>query len=93
MICFDPSVNCETISCLLVRKDVLLKVLNENDLEIIWTSVGEKLIIGGDYGNDDWDGRLNISDFAYFDSGTLKVHLIMKKKNETYKARPIHLFS
>jgi len=72
MICFDPSATTPSISCLLVRKPDFLKVLAENDLEIIWTSVGEKLVIGGHFNRNDWVGRLNISDVVYFDSGVLK---------------------
>ncbi len=72
MICFDPSATTPSIRCLLVRKPDLLKVLAENDLEIIWTSVGEKLVIGGHFNRTDWVGRLNISDVVYFESGTLK---------------------
>lgn len=72
IVCFDPSAVTPTLSCLLVRKNDLLKVLAENDLEIIWTSVGEKLIIGGHFNRSDWVGRLNISDVIYFESGILK---------------------
>lgn len=72
MICFDPSASTSTIRCLLVRKSDLVKVLAENDLDIIWTSVGEKLIIGGRFNREEWVGRLNISDVVYFESGTLK---------------------
>lgn len=71
MICFDPSASTPTLRCLLVRKSDLVKVLAENDLEIIWTSVGEKLIIGGHFNPAEWVGRLNISDVVYFGSGTL----------------------
>lgn len=72
VICFDPSATTSTLSCLLVRKNDLLKVLADNDLEIIWSSVGEKLIIGGSYSRDEWSGRLNISDFIYFKDGKLE---------------------
>ncbi len=72
VVCFDPSVTTSTLSCLLVRKNDLLKVLAENDLEIIWTSIGEKLIIGGHFNRKEWVGRLNISDVVYSDSGNLK---------------------
>lgn len=71
VICFDPSANSRTLSCLLVKKSDLLKVLVENDLEIIWTSIGEKLIIGGHFNRDEWVGRLNISDVIYFEAGNL----------------------
>lgn len=72
MICFDPSATTPTLRSLLVRKTDFLKVLEENDLEIIWTSVGEKLIIGGNFNKNDYAGRLNISDVIYFEAGILK---------------------
>lgn len=72
VICFDPSASASTVSCLLIRKSDLLKALAENNLEIIWTTVGEKLIIGGHHNRDEWAGRLNISDVIYFDEGNLK---------------------
>jgi len=70
LICFDPCASMSSVSCLVVKKSNLMKVLLENDLEIIWTSVGEKLIIGGH--SSAWVGRLNISDVVYFESGELK---------------------
>lgn len=72
MICFDPSATTPTLRCLLVRKSDLLKVLTENDLEIIWTSIGEKQIIGGHFNRNDYVGRLNISDVIYYDAGNLR---------------------
>lgn len=72
VICFDPCTNNPTISCLLVRKLDLLKKLHENDLEIIWTCVGDKLILGGYHEREDYVGRLNISNFIYLDSGIFK---------------------
>ncbi len=72
MICFDPSATYNSPSCLLVRKLDLLKVLAENDLEIIWTSMGEKTVIGGNFQGNDYVGRMNISDVIYFESETLK---------------------
>lgn len=72
VICFDPSAKTSASSSLLVRKNDLLKVLTENDLEIIWTSVGEKQIIGGSYNRDEWIGRLNVSNFIYFKDGKLE---------------------
>ena len=71
MICFDPSAATPSIRCLLVRKHDFLKVLADNDLEVIWTVVGEKLVIGGHF-KLPWVGRLDISDVVYFESGTLK---------------------
>lgn len=72
MICFDPSATNDTLSCLLIRKLDLLKVLAENDLEIIWTSIGEKMVSGGNFSKKDYVGRMNISDVLYFKDNILK---------------------
>jgi hypothetical protein len=49
IVCFDPSVKQERSSCLLVRKDSLLQFLEENNLRIFWTCLGEKQIYGDFY--------------------------------------------
>lgn len=72
MICFDPCATQPTHSCLVVRKNELMKKLEENDLNIFWTVLGEKLIIGGDHRNrDEWIGRLNISGVVHYDKDKL----------------------
>lgn len=72
VICFDPCAIYPTHSCLLVRKMDLLKKLEENDLDIFWTVLGEKRIIGGHFNREKYVGRLNISGILHFDSGELK---------------------
>lgn len=62
MICFDPCTTHPTHSCLLVRKSDLMTKLEENSLNIFWTVLGEKLIIGERHSSSDKTGRrLNIS--------------------------------
>lgn len=46
LICFDPSVYNDTISCLLIKKGEFLDFLQKNKLKIIWTFLGEKRILG-----------------------------------------------
>ena len=72
IVCFDPCAIHPTHSCLLVRKDDLMQKLEENDLNIFWTVLGEKLIMGGDFSQTDYEGRLNISGVINFDKGQLK---------------------
>lgn len=72
MICFDPSSIYPTHSCLLVRKNDFLKKLEENDLNIFWTILGEKLILGEHFNKSDHVGRLNISGIIHFDKKQLK---------------------
>ena len=73
MICFDPCTKYPTHSCLVVRKHDLLQKLEENALNIFWTVLGEKMIIGGNMSRKDYEGRLNISGIVSFDKdGQLK---------------------
>ncbi len=46
IFCFDPSVNREIGSSLLVRKDAFQKFLNENNLKIFWICLGGKCLLG-----------------------------------------------
>jgi len=45
-IAFDPSVHEEGPGCMLIRKDSLLKYLNENGYGIIWVIIGAKRMLG-----------------------------------------------
>lgn len=76
LICFDPSPKYPTHSCLLVRKNDLLQKLEENDLCIFWTVLGEKLIIGGDHHRTEYDGRLDISGVVSFDKNQQLTHIL-----------------
>ncbi len=58
--CFAPNVYYNSKSYLLVRKHSFLKFLNENNLKIVWTVLGEKQIIGGRSFGTDYLGRLEI---------------------------------
>ncbi len=49
VICFDPSVSFDCKSFLLVRKNEFIKYLEENNLKVAWTMIGEKQIIGGSF--------------------------------------------
>ena len=71
IICVDPSVDGKGNSSLLVRKEDLLNALNENNLDIFWTVLGEKNI---HQKNDDEyiEGQV-ISGIAYFDKNKRKL--------------------
>jgi hypothetical protein len=45
VVCIDPSGREEGLPCLLVRKDKLISALEKENLDLIWTIIGEKLII------------------------------------------------
>jgi len=63
LICYNPSVEYNTKQYLLIRKEPLQKFLQENDLEIFWTLLGEKQILGGDL--EYFHGRLDFSGVCY----------------------------
>lgn len=46
LVAFDPSVSFHSLSCLVIRKDTLVKYLQDNKLAIFWTVLGEKQILG-----------------------------------------------
>jgi len=58
LIAFDPSVRTTGPGALLINKDALIKFLNDNNLDILWTIIGEKNIVG-EYKH--FVGRLEIS--------------------------------
>lgn len=44
---FDPSIGASGPGALLMNRDALLGLLNDNDYDVLWTILGEKTIIGG----------------------------------------------
>jgi hypothetical protein len=69
--CFAPNVYYDSKSYLLVKKDPFLKFLQENNLNIIWTVLGEKQIIGGHTFGGNYYGRLEISGAYYFENNLI----------------------
>lgn len=72
-VCIDPSVSNKSQPYLLIKKELFLKFLQENDLEIFWTVAGEKNIIGaenGDYVNfrEDFKGWLVMKELYWFEN-------------------------
>jgi hypothetical protein len=61
LIAFDPSARASGPGALLINKDALLRFLNENGYDILWTILGEKRIIGGRMSQSEWKGRLEIN--------------------------------
>ena len=64
IVCFEASVYNESHQCLLIQKDKLLKFLDDNDLTIFWTMVGEKRFISSTF-----LGFMNIGGFSYLEDG------------------------
>ena len=60
LVCFDPCVYERGPSCLLVRKDYLLKVMKETGLSLVWIIQGEKQVLNGSsIPNLNFDHRLS----------------------------------
>lgn len=61
LIAFDPSVRSPGPGAFLMRRESLIEFLNANDLQIIWTLLGEKEWISGAMTQRTYKGRLEIS--------------------------------
>jgi hypothetical protein len=72
VVCFDPSVNQNTPSCLLIRKEALLKFLDENNLKIFWTCLGEKRIYGDSANQIKFSEWLELSGVFTFSSNKVE---------------------
>ena len=80
MICFDPSVNYNSIPGLLIRKEQLQQWLEKEDLSIIWRVSGNKIFLAGGFGHQDYPGRLNLSGIFTLDNGAIEGKLNFEKE-------------
>jgi len=72
LICFDPSIYNDANPYLLLRKDKLEKFLEENNLTLCWTIIGEKQVIFPSFNrNNDFIGVLQISGYISLDGDGL----------------------
>ncbi|MGA7953739.1 MAG: hypothetical protein WCA07_09495, partial [Gloeobacterales cyanobacterium] len=78
IVCFAPSVYDNSNSYLLIKKESFLRFLNENNLKILWTILGEKNIIGGRSTVDEYVGRLEVSGAYYLENNKLEGQLKLK---------------
>lgn len=67
-ICFAANVKNNSKPFLLIKKKPFLEYLEENGLDIFWTILGEKQIIGGMSTRTDYVGRLDISGTYYLEN-------------------------
>ncbi|KQX00869.1 AVAST type 2 anti-phage system protein Avs2 [Flavobacterium sp. Root420] len=65
LICFDTSANNNSTANFLIRKEPFLKYLEENNLKIAWTILGEKEVIGGSTFRKKYLGMLEFSGAYY----------------------------
>ncbi len=90
IVCFEASVYNESHQCLLVKKEELLKFLDENDLTLVWTIIGEKQIITHRHSYEDFIGLLQISGIVNMDENNqfntkLNIKLMDSDRKESYK--------
>ncbi|MBE9215044.1 ATP-binding protein [Plectonema cf. radiosum LEGE 06105] len=69
IVTFNPSVEEAGPSACVISKEKLNRFLAENQLEIIWTVLGERMLIGGSNQKD--HGRLELSGVYYLNQGAL----------------------
>jgi len=81
LIAFDPSVLEGGPSSLLIRKDEFIKFLNDNDLDIVFTILGEKNISGSSMLSSQNYGRMEISG-AYNINNELEIEGKYNMKNK-----------
>ncbi|WP_460883057.1 hypothetical protein, partial [Pseudaeromonas pectinilytica] len=78
MISYQELVRTFPKAHLLIKKEPFLKMLGENELDIVWTLLGEKGVIGGSLGSNHHYGRREFSGTFYFDndklSGTTRIY-------------------
>jgi len=61
LVAFDPSVREPGPGVLLIRRDVFLEFLEEHGYSVMWTLLGQRRLIGGSIGPDNWKGDIVIS--------------------------------
>jgi hypothetical protein len=72
LIALDPSVRSLSPGALLMRRESLIEFLDANDLQIIWTFLGEKQWISGGMAQRTYKGRLEISGAYRFVQETIQ---------------------
>ncbi|TVO37187.1 AVAST type 2 anti-phage system protein Avs2 [Vibrio algivorus] len=71
IVCFAAEALTDSNTHLLIKKEPFLRMLNENNLDIVWILLGEKGVIGGSIGSNHSYGRIEFSGSFYLDNGEL----------------------
>lgn len=72
LVAFDPSVDEQGPSVLLIKKDRLQEFLAEHNLTLFWTLLGEKQMVGGSITGGDYIGHIEITGaYIWENSGLL----------------------
>ncbi|WP_447926509.1 AVAST type 2 anti-phage system protein Avs2 [Vreelandella sp. EE27] len=81
IVCFATEALNDSRTHLLIKKEEFLKMLNENKLEIVWTLLGEKGVIGGSISSNHHYGRIEFSGAFYFNNSQLQgIHKVYSEK-------------
>lgn len=71
LICFSAETVSDSRKYLLIKKEPLLEMLKENNLEIVWTLLGEKRVVGGSLFSNEHYNRIEFSGSFYLDNEKL----------------------
>ncbi|OUL62002.1 ATP-binding protein [Flavobacterium sp. AJR] len=71
LTCFDTSVNNNSNPYFLIRKELFLQYLKENNLKIVWTILGEKQVSGGATFGKEYLGTLGFSGTYYIKENSI----------------------
>jgi hypothetical protein len=81
IVCFAAEALNDTKAHLLVKKELFLKMLRDNNLEVVWTLLGEKGVIGGSLSSNHNYGRIEFSGAFYIDNDQIKgSHKVFKTR-------------
>lgn len=72
IVCFATEALNDVKPCLLIKKSPFEKMLKQNGLEIVWTLLGEKGVIGGPLSSLHNYGRLDFSGTFFLEDGCVK---------------------
>lgn len=80
VVCFATNVHHNSKSYFLIRKKPFLDYLKENKLNILWTVLGEKQVIGGRTFRENYIGILEFSGAYYLTENKLKGVINLKQR-------------
>tara|TARA_R110002012_G_scaffold89940_1_gene220181 strand:- start:433 stop:4917 length:4485 start_codon:yes stop_codon:yes gene_type:complete len=81
IVCFAAEALNDSRKHLLVKKEAFSRMLNDNDLDIVWTLLGEKGVIGGSFTSNHNYGRIEFSGAFYFNNSQLQgIHKVYSEK-------------
>lgn len=86
IVCFEASIRNNSHQCLLVKKENLMKFLDDNALTICWTVTGEKQIHTPHARSEDFLGFMQINAYVYLENDKVineSMNIMHMDKNRT----------